>query len=175
MAELTNTSKVPQGGKVKRTTLKPGKVDLTAMVDLAFLLITFFMLTTSLNQPNSLHVAMPDKSPPPEIATLPDNRTVHLVLAEHGKVLWYYGKTEEPIIPPDWIDMGSTGLRNMLLQMKSHIAGQTAGKDIIVLIKPLNESTTQDMVSALDEMEITGVKRFMLTKPLPQDLQYVRL
>jgi len=61
MAELNQDSgKGGKGGKV-RSKKNGGKVDLTAMVDLAFLLITFFMLTTSLNKPQAMDVAMPDK------------------------------------------------------------------------------------------------------------------
>jgi biopolymer transport protein ExbD len=59
MAELNQ--KQPQAGKKKiRSKKLAPKVDLTAMVDLAFLLITFFMLTTTLSKPYRLDVAMPD-------------------------------------------------------------------------------------------------------------------
>ena len=61
MAELNQ--KQPEAGKKKiRSKKLAPKVDLTAMVDLAFLLITFFMLTTTLNKPHRLDIAMPDKS-----------------------------------------------------------------------------------------------------------------
>ncbi len=57
MAELNQDSGKDKGGKV-RSKKDGGKVDLTAMVDLAFLLITFFMLTTSLNKPQAMDVAI---------------------------------------------------------------------------------------------------------------------
>ena len=60
MAEL-NQDSGGKGGKV-RSKKQGGRVDLTAMVDLAFLLITFFMLTTSLNKPNAMDVTVPDKN-----------------------------------------------------------------------------------------------------------------
>ncbi|RZK01398.1 MAG: biopolymer transporter ExbD, partial [Flavobacterium sp.] len=61
MAQLdTGDSKGNKGGKV-RSKKQNAAVDLTAMVDLAFLLITFFMLTTSLSKPQSMDLAMPDK------------------------------------------------------------------------------------------------------------------
>ncbi|MEZ0450097.1 biopolymer transporter ExbD [Sphingobacterium thalpophilum] len=90
MAELNQ--KAPETGKKKMRTAKSApKVDLTAMVDLAFLLITFFMLTTTLNKPAAMDIAMPDKSKdntPPLL--IDENRTVTIVLGE-GKFMWYHG------------------------------------------------------------------------------------
>lgn len=62
MAELNvSTGKT---GRKNRTSKMPVRVDLTAMVDLAFLLITFFMLTTSLTKPREMPVVMPADGPP---------------------------------------------------------------------------------------------------------------
>jgi phosphomethylpyrimidine synthase len=60
MAELNTDGGGDKGGKV-RSKKQNAKVDLTAMVDLAFLLITFFMLTTSLSKPQSMDLGLPDK------------------------------------------------------------------------------------------------------------------
>src|SRR5690606_40402933 len=88
MAELTNDQK--GGGKKERRSIRNRpmpKVDLTAMVDLAFLLITFFMLTTSLNTPHQLDIAMPDKNKGPITAPilLSEDRVLNLLLGEDRK------------------------------------------------------------------------------------------
>src|SRR5690606_14765133 len=92
MAVLNKDSdKGGKGGKV-RTKKAGGKVDLTAMVDLAFLLITFFMLTTSLNTPQAMDVAMPDKNKMDanDNLEIADNRSITLLLGSDDKISWYY-------------------------------------------------------------------------------------
>lgn len=90
MAELN--TKTPASTKKTRLRKMPPKVDLTAMVDLAFLLITFFMLTASLNKPHQLDVAMPDKTLQSPV-DMDEKRVVSLILGE-GKVSWYHGIME---------------------------------------------------------------------------------
>src|ERR1700735_3075727 len=91
MAELIS-SRGKSGGRhlVKRI---PGRVDLTAMVDLAFLLITFFMLTTALAKPRIMPVAVPTRDTPP-IAD-PETRTMTLCLGKNNRLLWYLGMPEK--------------------------------------------------------------------------------
>lgn len=169
MAELTTKSANSSEGNARRTNLKSGKVDLTAMVDLAFLLITFFMLTTSLSKSNSLMVSMPDRGVITEPIEIADTRTVHVILGEKGKVMWYYGKSEAPITAPALTHHGSNGIREVLLEMKKRIPQNNNGKDMIVLIKPTDESIAQDVVSMLDEMAVLDIHRFMLTKPSAEE------
>ncbi len=93
MAELnTGDGGGGKGGKV-RSKKQNSKVDLTAMVDLAFLLITFFMLTTSLSKPQSMDLSLPDKDPddktPP--VKVDENRTMTVMLGEKNKMVYYMG------------------------------------------------------------------------------------
>lgn len=93
MAELNTGG---GGGKKKghvRSKKQDAGVDLTAMVDLAFLLITFFMLTTSLSKPQSMNLAMPDKEDKPkeeqQQLDVSEDRTMTLLLGEKKKTKWY--------------------------------------------------------------------------------------
>lgn len=80
MAELTTSRKAAP------------KVDLTAMVDLAFLLITFFMLTTSLSKPIAMDIAKPDEPEDGYQQPVPASRTMTILLGKDNKVAWYMGE-----------------------------------------------------------------------------------
>src|ERR1700710_1310903 len=92
MAELdTSGGGKHKGGKV-RTKKKATRVDLTAMVDLAFLLITFFMLTTTLNKPKAMDLAMPDKDDiKKDQLDIAASRSMTLLLGSNDKLEWYIG------------------------------------------------------------------------------------
>ena len=166
MAELNQDSgKKGKGGKV-RSKKNGGKVDLTAMVDLAFLLITFFMLTTSLNKPQAMDVAMPDKNVETDKQTdvdVDEHRSVTLVLGSDDKLIWYQGDVKSPKQGPEVIDYSKEGLRTVLLRMKDLVPKQAGGKDIIVVIRPSEQSVTRNIIDALDEMKIVDIKRYMIS------------
>lgn len=170
MAELKQDS--GKGGKKKDS----GRVDLTAMVDLAFLLITFFMLTTSLNKPQAMDVAMPDKnkmdaSDQLEIA---DNRSITLLLGSDNKISWYYGQLANPIYPPTTVEYGRTGIREVLQRMQKEVPARAGGKDLIVVIRPSEHSIQRNLVDILDEMKIVDVKRYMISQVSEDEVELLK-
>ena len=100
MAELnTGDGGGGKGGKV-RSKKQNSKVDLTAMVDLAFLLITFFMLTTTLSKPQSMSLGLPDKEDDPnkkKDVKVDENRTMTIMLADNNKIVRYVGLLATPV------------------------------------------------------------------------------
>src|ERR1700748_459745 len=101
MAELdTSGGGKHKGGKV-RSKKASTRVDLTAMVDLAFLLVTFFMLTTTLNKPKAMDLVMPDKDEDLKLQEpVPETRTLTVLLGKNNKVEWYRGLVDKPLSPP---------------------------------------------------------------------------
>ncbi|MEN2415891.1 ExbD/TolR family protein [Flavobacterium mesophilum] len=169
MAELnTGDSGGGKGGKV-RSKKQNSKVDLTAMVDLAFLLITFFMLTTSLSKPKAMDLSLPDKDPddktPP--VKVDENRTMTVMLGENNKMVYYMGLLAAPKVGPKDIAYGKDGIRRELLKQKREVLAYSAalGKPkngIIVIIKPTKKSNYRNLVDMLDEMAITGVDTYAI-------------
>ncbi len=140
------------------------RVDLTAMVDLAFLLITFFMLTTSLSKPHAMDVAMPDEGDPGVDVGFADNRTVTVLLGPRNTLTWYWGLLDNPIEGPSVTTEDKAGIRRVLLDMKNKVIQKTGDKKkgLMVVIRPGEHSTYRNLVNILDEMKITGVQQYMI-------------
>lgn len=139
------------------------RVDLTAMVDLAFLLITFFMLTTSINKPNAMDVAMPDKNEedPEDRLEVADTRTLTLLLGSNNKIEWYHGDYSNPLEGPEIVDYGKEGIRPVLIKKMEQVRQQT-GKDLIIVLRPSEKSTHRNLVDILDEMNIIKAPIYMI-------------
>jgi len=170
MAELdTSGGGKHKGGKV-RSKKASTRVDLTAMVDLAFLLITFFMLTTTLNKPKAMDLAMPDKTVKTNQLPVAATRSMTILLGSHNKLEWYLGEAGKSAPTVD--NFGKEGIRKALIENGKHVAETHAAPDnfMIVLIKPSDKSSYENLVSVLDEMSITGVKSYAIVDILPLEI-----
>jgi biopolymer transport protein ExbD len=167
MAEITNHPTHKNG--TRRSKKLSTRIDMTPMVDLGFLLITFFVLVTSFSQSRAMDLKIPAKEPPINNMEVKESKVLQLVLADHNKVYWYRGMGKENI---DSIDFSNTdGLRNIIKIRKNEVR-QKWGSDsvMIVLIKPMKQSNYKNLVDALDEMAINGVKTYMLAEfKMPED------
>lgn len=160
MAELDTSSGGGKGGKV-RSKKASTRVDLTAMVDLAFLLITFFMLTTTLAKPQAMDLAMPDKDEKlDQKLEVADDRTMTILLGKDDKIEWYMGTIDNPSTPTVE-DYGKNGIRKAILDKVKAVKSST-GKDLMILIKPSDKSNYKNLVDILDEMKITNVKSYAI-------------
>ena len=142
MAELTTSRKMSP------------KVDLTAMVDLAFLLITFFMLTTSLNKPVAMDIAKPeDKGIQMPVRA---SQTMTILLGKDNKVAWYMGEADQarPIITP------LIEIRSFLVDNKNKVETLFAGtkRSIFVIIKPTSAAKYKNLVDVMDELHIAKIR-----------------
>lgn|SRR5690606_10253013 len=168
MAQL-DTSGSSKGDKKVRSKKMNPSVDLTAMVDLAFLLITFFMLTTSLNKPQSMELTMPDKMKdeipvPPQEAK--ESKTMTILIGKDRQLKYYMGLLSNPWggVGPTDTTYGKEGIRPVILQKIAQLKAQgMEGKDgVVVLIKATEDATYKDMIDILDEMSITGVQIYAI-------------
>jgi biopolymer transport protein ExbD len=152
-------------GKV-RVKKSSTKIDMTPMVDLAFLLLTFFILTTTLNKPQTMELVLPEKEKPndkpPEVN---EKKVVTVVLGASDKVYWYVGITDPEI---KLTDFSKEGIRKILIEKNKEIPG------MIVLIKPGKDSRYKNMVDILDEMNITNVQRRALVKITTADEDLIK-
>lgn len=144
------------------------RIDMTPMVDLGFLLIAFFMFTTTLTQPKVMEVNMPYTEAPPDGGTsFPEESTITLILSGQHKVTYYYGRFEagETFAAADF--NGTNALRPVLLSKQREAAQLPATFSrqahlLHVLIKPTDDCTYEDLVKTLDEMNILDIRYYAL-------------
>ena len=191
MAEIqeNNSGKGKEGkGKQKKMTIR---VDFTPMVDMNMLLITFFMLCTSLSKPQTMEISMPTKDTQEDMQTkVAASRAITLLLGEDDKVYYYLGEPnyqdytslKETTYTPD-------GLRAVLLARNANVVARinelkkkkldgeiteeefkTQSTEIkkdenapVVSIKGTDESTYKNLIDALDEMQICNIGKYVIT------------
>ena len=177
MAELdTSGGGKNKGGKV-RSKKQSTRVDLTAMVDLAFLLITFFMLTTTLAKPQAMDLAMPDKEKDDQQElTVADNRTMTILLGDNNRLEWYMGLVDKPLTPPQVDNYGRNGIRKALIENAKKVIATTGdpSKGLIVLIKPSDQSNYRNFVDILDEMKVSNIERYAIVEISDPDIALLK-
>jgi biopolymer transport protein ExbD len=176
MAEL-NTGGGGGDGKKVRSKKMSTRVDLTAMVDLAFLLITFFMLTTTLAKPKAMDLKMPDKSDKDQKEMkVDDRRTMNIILGMNDKVEWYMGAPDKQYSPPQVVGFGKNGIHERIVEQMKKVVGITGDpkKGVIVLIKPTTKSHYKNLVDILDEMNVLDVQQFAIVDVTDPELELVK-
>jgi biopolymer transport protein ExbD len=136
------------------------RVDLTAMVDLAFLLITFFILTTTLSKTKAMDVAMPDDSGERGLP-VPASRSFTICLGKNNQVMYYLGELKNPVIAPTVTGFNNNGIRHAILETSKKVFDKT-GKSMIVLVKPSDHSVYNNLVNTLDELNITKIPSYAI-------------
>lgn len=156
----------------KRSKKMSTRVDLTPMVDLGFLLITFFMLTTTLAKPQIMALVMPDDDKVYHEPTK-ESKVLTLLLGANDKTYWYEGITKPTL---DSTDYSAEGLRKVILYKMDKVADLHGLEDYVdvktkaarkgsylnVIIKPTKDSKYSNLVDALDEMAITKVRYYVI-------------
>jgi biopolymer transport protein ExbD len=153
------------GGKVRGKKLST-RVDLTPMVDLAFLLISFFMLTTTLNKPKAMDLVMP-KHDDKLKEDVKESRVLNILLGG-GDTIWYYETSEGKMTDMKITSFGADGVRQVILKKQTRVERAHGSKDkTIVLIKTADRAKYKNMVDILDEMDITKTKIYAIQDIVP--------
>ena len=158
MAEMNMPLKA---GKRKRHSLQ---IDFTPMVDLGFLLITFFIFTTTMAKPKVMDINMPSTDTTDSPTAFIDESTITLIAVRNHELVYYEGalKTKEQMKRS-----GIQDIRGILLNKKNTVArlplsfSREAHK-LHVLIKPNSDCKYQDVVTLLDEMSIVEVPYYAI-------------
>jgi biopolymer transport protein ExbD len=164
MAELdTATSGRKKGRGVKRSKKLSTRVDLTPMVDLGFLLITFFIFTTTMSRPHALRLILPKDSP--DLQPEPESAVITLMPAANNTIYYYEGADPSKLKTADF-----TSIRNIILNKK----GRTNPKWFEVVLKLTKDASYKNAVDILDEMKIDAVPHYALVDITPTEYNLIR-
>ena len=163
MAEISISIKKSKAG-VKRAKKLSTKVDLTPMVDLGFLLITFFIVTTTWSQPRAMPLNMPSNG---DSSNISKKVVLTLIAAANDKVFYYDGELDDAIKQTDYgiinysinNGIGKIIREKQIVLDKSYNGGR---KEMMVLIKATPEASYESVVKLLDEMAIDRISRYSL-------------
>jgi biopolymer transport protein ExbD len=170
MAEIQPQAAAPNKGGKRRAKKMSTRIDMTPMVDLAFLLLTFFMLTTTFAKPNAMGLQMPvDRSHTPVAM----KKAMTIILGNNHQVHYFLGLNapgDKTVATPELktTNFSADGIRRVVL------ARQRQQPGLVVLIKPSEDSKYKDMVDILDEMNITQQRKYALVKITSDDLTLLK-
>jgi biopolymer transport protein ExbD len=164
MAEVTTATTGNKAGG-RRSKKHSTRVDLTPMVDLGFLLITFFIFTTTMSTPKATKLIMPaDSNIPSQVGK---SAALTVLPLSKNKVFYYHGELTEALqhgafgitsyAVKDGIGQVVRDKQRMMDRLK---AGSR--KELMLMIKPTKESNYQNVVDMLDEVAINDLKHYAL-------------
>lgn len=158
------------GGKkgvgVSKSKKKSTRVDLTPMVDLGFLLITFFIFSTTMSQPTALNLNMPkDTQKEDEAMKVKESGSLTLMLGKGNVVYYYYG-----LDPTTMQTTTYKQVRDIILAKKK----STPAEDLFIIIKPDKDATYKNAVDMLDEMNINDISKYAMVDPSPQEYDLIK-
>jgi biopolymer transport protein ExbD len=182
-----------KGPGVKKAKMLSTRVDMTPMVDLGFLLITFFIFTTTMSSPKAMNLNMPkDTKKDEELNKAKESGALTIMLGKDNAVYYYEGQ-----LAPDGSNFKTATfqtIRDEIINkrkdvMKSHVHDDNCPKiwaenkgdknscldrDFVVVIKPDQDATYKNTVDILDEMTINNVKRYAMIDITPQEYQVIQ-
>jgi biopolymer transport protein ExbD len=188
-----------KGPGVKKAKKLSTRVDMTPMVDLGFLLITFFIFTTTMSNPSTMRLNMPkDTEKEEEQNKAKESGALTIMLGKNDAVYYYEGQLEVAEGKNNFKTATFTTIRDEIRSkkqevIKNHVHDASCQKtqedarkngvkdwqdackdrDFVVVIKPDDDATYKNTVDILDEMKINGVKRFAMIDILPQEVELI--
>jgi len=178
MAQIENTANGRRGKTFSHNKKQIIRIDMTPMVDLGFLLITFFVFTTTVSTPKATDLFMPKEG---DNQPLPNSLALTLLLDDNDKVYYYHGDFEEAAKANKIFATNYStyeGIGKIIRQKEKDIdaSGKFSDgrKGLMLLIKPTSKSSYKNIVDALDEAVINDVKRYAIIEPGADELQYIK-
>lgn len=181
MAQIENTANGRKERSFHQNKKQIIRIDMTPMVDLGFLLITFFVFTATISVPKATDLFMPNDKPDPHPLKLLDDLAVTILLSENNKIYYYSGNWEDAnknnqIFETNYSTFNGIGKIIRQKQKDLDASGKFADgrRGLMLLIKPTPKSNYKNVVDALDEAMINDVKKYAIVEPAVGEMDFLR-
>lgn len=182
MAQIENTAAERKGRSFANNKKQVLKIDMTPMVDLGFLLITFFVFTTTMSTPKATDLFMPKDGDIIDPLKLIDDLALTLLLDDNNKILYYNGIFKDALNTKKIFETSYStyeGIGKIIRQKQKNIEASGKFKDgrrgLMLLIKPTSNSVYKNVVDVLDEAVINDVKKYAIVDPAKEEIDYIKL
>jgi biopolymer transport protein ExbD len=156
-----------KGPGVKKAKKLSTRVDMTPMVDLGFLLITFFIFTTTMAQPTAMNLFMPkDVEKQEDQNKVKESGAFTIMLGKQDQVYYYEG-----LDPTQLKSATFKTIREEIIRKKK----STNPEDLVMIIKPTPDATYKNTVDILDEMTINEIKRYAMVDISPTEQELIKI
>jgi Biopolymer transport protein len=183
-----------KGPGVKKAKKLSTKVDMTPMVDLGFLLITFFIFTSTMSSPTTMDLNMPkDTEKQEEQTKVKMSGALTILLAKDNSIFYYEGELTNENASQIFKSSNFNEIRDVIINKKKEVESRYVPdpaceakakadgkdpndcrqKDFFVLIKPTDDANYKGVIDILDEMTINKVSRYALLEPFETELDLV--
>ena len=193
-----------KGPGVKKAKKLSTRVDMTPMVDLGFLLITFFIFTATMSSPKAMDLRMPkDVNDPTKQNEAKESSTLTIMLGKSDKVYYYEGKLDESASnfkSATWKEIRDEIIKKKLDVISRHVHDLSSpesvckemqdrakkngdpdwekaclDRDFVVILKPDKDATYKNAVDVLDEMSINDVRRYAMMDPTDDEYHMIQM
>ncbi len=160
MAEMDTSSGGghKKGPGVKKPKKMSTRVDLTPMVDLGFLLITFFVFTTTMSKPTAMTMNEPKDDNTDNQLKVKESAVMTILLGKKDQIYYYFGSLTAENASANFKSTNFKDVRQIILDKRNSVPdGDKDKSDLMYIIKADKESKFKNAIDIIDEMSINGI------------------
>jgi biopolymer transport protein ExbD len=180
MAQMENSAIERKGRSFSHNKKQILRIDMTPMVDLGFLLITFFVFTTTMSLPKATDLFMP-KDDPKDPSNLPNSLALTMLLDDNNKIYYYHGDFSDALKAKEIFETNYStyaGMGEVIRKKQKEIEASKKfpqGKHgLMLIIKPTSSSVYKNVIDAMDEAVINDVRKYAIVEPSEEEIKFIK-
>lgn len=177
MAELNVSAGASRHQGIARSKKLSTRVDLTPMVDLGFLLITFFVFTTTATEPTAMRLLLPADTRIHNMPT-PESATLTVIPIAGDKVVYYHGALQDAFARGRFgvTTLSVTGgIGDIIRQKQTELEASARFKrsDLMLIVRPMSDASYKTIVDLLDEVLINQVTHYAFVDITDDEVKFL--